>query len=156
MTETIEQPIKPTETPLGRPTLYKPEYCEKLIAHGKAGQSFETFALECDPFVNIDTLYEWAKPSVNPDFSEAKKKFDVAYQKFWENTGFNGMMGIPVKFKTKDGKDIQSDPRKFNGVIWSMFMKNKLNWKDKQDITSNDKEIKAPMILLDTKPDESK
>jgi len=54
---------------LGRPTSYKPEYCELLMKHMKDGYSFESFAsiAEC----HWDTLYEWVK--VHPDFSEAKR-----------------------------------------------------------------------------------
>lgn len=58
----------------GRPTKYKPEYCEDIIAYFHDHQGFPTiegFAVyECD--VNIDTVYEWAK--IHPEFSEAKKK----------------------------------------------------------------------------------
>ncbi len=54
----------------GRPTLYRPEYCDRLILHCKKGLSYEAFAGVVD--VCVDTLYEWEK--VHPKFSEAKKR----------------------------------------------------------------------------------
>ena len=51
----------------GRPTLYKPEYCEKVIQWGKEGQSRTWIAAEID--VTRETLNEWAK--VHADFSDA-------------------------------------------------------------------------------------
>lgn len=54
---------------LGRPTLYKEEYCLQLVEHMKEGKSFESFAPLAG--VNRDTLYEWER--VHPSFSDAKK-----------------------------------------------------------------------------------
>lgn len=54
---------------LGRPTLYKDEYCAQLIEHMKEGKSFESFAPLAG--VNRDTLYEWEH--VHQNFSDAKK-----------------------------------------------------------------------------------
>ena len=53
----------------GRPSLYKPEYCEMLISHMEKGFSFRSFAGIVR--VNFDTVYEWEK--VHPAFSDAKK-----------------------------------------------------------------------------------
>jgi hypothetical protein len=55
--------------PPGRPSKYKPEYCQDLKDHMKAGFTFESFAAEAD--VCEDTLYEWKK--VHPDFAYAHK-----------------------------------------------------------------------------------
>lgn len=54
----------------GRPSKYKPEYCEMLITHLSKGFSYESYAAVVK--VDFDTLYEWEK--VHPEFSEAKKK----------------------------------------------------------------------------------
>ena len=67
--------------PAGRPTLYRPEFCEKLIKHMAKGLSFESFAAECE--VCFDTLYEWVK--VYPEFSEAKKEGTALSMKWWES-----------------------------------------------------------------------
>lgn len=53
----------------GRPSKYKEEYCQQLIAHMAEGYSYESFAGKIK--VNTDTLNEWVK--VHPEFSVAKK-----------------------------------------------------------------------------------
>ena len=54
---------------MGRPTKYKPEYCQAVIDHMSKGFSFEAFAGSI--LVAVDSLYEWT--AVHPNFSEAKK-----------------------------------------------------------------------------------
>ena len=51
----------------GRPTAYKPEYCEMLVKHMSEGYSFESFAANVD--CTRSTLYEWRDK--NPAFSDA-------------------------------------------------------------------------------------
>lgn len=71
----------------GRPTLYKEEYCDALIAHMQSGLSFESFAGRIG--TNRDTLYEWAK--VHPKFSDAKKQGTDASLLHWEKLGLNSL-----------------------------------------------------------------
>lgn len=59
-----------TKGPGGRPTDYKPEYCEMLIKHMAEGDSFASFSAIVGTC--MDTVHEWAK--VHPEFSDAKKK----------------------------------------------------------------------------------
>lgn len=54
----------------GRPTKFKPEYCQMLEDHMAEGYTFESFAGLIG--VNFDTLYEWCK--VHANFSESKNK----------------------------------------------------------------------------------
>ncbi len=53
---------------MGRPTKYKPEYCEMLIDHMSKGFSFESFGA----IINVDrtTLYHWE--NLFKEFSHAK------------------------------------------------------------------------------------
>lgn len=67
----------------GRPTKYKPEYCDKAIELGKRGKSFTYIAAELD--IHKDTLYEWIKNY--PDFSDAMTKSRYHSQKWWEDMG---------------------------------------------------------------------
>lgn len=64
----------PTGRPEGRPTKYKPEYCEDIIAYFHDHQGFPTiegFAVyECD--VDPDTIVNWTKN--HPEFFGAYKK----------------------------------------------------------------------------------
>jgi hypothetical protein len=67
--------------PAGRPTDYRPEYCDDLVWHMNEGLSFESFAGKVG--VNRDTVHEWAK--VHPAFSEAKKRGEALSRACWEN-----------------------------------------------------------------------
>ncbi len=100
---------------LGRPTKYKPEYCDKLKAHLADGLSFDAFAALIG--VNIDTLYEWAK--VYPEFSEAKKDGESLGLLFWEKVGRAGITG-----KIKG----------FNVAGWIFTMKNRFRWRDRHHL----------------------
>jgi transposase-like protein len=52
----------------GRPSDYKPEYCELLIKHAEEGYSFESFAGRIG--VTPKTLYNWEQE--HPEFLQAK------------------------------------------------------------------------------------
>jgi hypothetical protein len=85
----------------GRPTSYKPEYCERVIELGKDGASVMEMACELD--VVRDTLYEWAK--VHPGFSDAFTRARQWSQAWWERAGKSGMMAPG-----------------FNAAVWSRSM----------------------------------
>lgn len=108
--------------PAGRPTLYKPEFCEKLVKHMSKGYSFESFAADCG--VCFDTVHEWVK--VHPEFSEAKKLGIALSIKWWESLlalasagekKHANMTGIIFALKNKAPKmfrdkiDIEADHR---------------------------------------------
>jgi hypothetical protein len=67
----------------GRPSKFKPEYCERLIQHMSEGLSFRSFAGEID--VCFDTLYEWEK--VHKIFSDAKRLGVAKSLLTWERIG---------------------------------------------------------------------
>lgn len=111
--------------PGGRPSKYKPEYCQLLIDHCAKGYSYDAFAGSVG--VDVDTLYEWEK--VHAEYSEAKK---IAWSKsrhFWENIGLHGMTGkIPG----------------FVSAVWIFNMKNRFKWHDNVKIeTKQDPEDKS-------------
>jgi hypothetical protein len=109
--------------PAGRPTDYKPEYCEQLIEHMRMGYSYDTFAAVAD--VCVDTLYEWEKK--HPEFSDAKKRARIKGQLVWEQMGMQGM-------RTEGA---------FNSAVWIFNMKNRFKWHDQvkveADIKTEDK-----------------
>jgi len=90
--------------PVGRPTLYKPEYCEQLVAYRREGGSYQGFAGLIG--VDITTLYEWEGNQV--EFSHAKKRAKAAHRFY--------MDGI--------GKGLMEGHIKGNIVAWIMIMKN--------------------------------
>lgn len=115
--------------PAGRPSKYKPEYCELLEGHFASGLSYEAFAGVLK--VSIETLYNWEKDF--PEFLEAKKTFwEIGREKF-ENIGLQGMMGkIPG----------------FNTTVWIFTMKNRFGWRDSAEIRHT--QIEPVNIMIKT------
>ncbi len=101
----------------GRPTKYKPEYCEKVIELLKQGYSLCEIALELD--IAVDTLHEWRK---------RYKEFSDAI-----NTG----RGFSEGWWTSNGRLNLHNKETFNTTLWYMNMKNRFGWRDKseQEIT---------------------
>lgn len=60
---------------------YKPEYCQMLIDHMKAGRSFSTFVAVT--MASRKTMYEWIDKY--PEFKEAKEVAFALSQKFFED-----------------------------------------------------------------------
>lgn len=116
--------------PVGRPSKYKPEYCELLIEHMASGLSYECFGAEID--VDRSTIYEWEKH--HKEFSDAKK---IAFDKnrsFWEKAGLQGMfMG---------GKD-----NPFNSTVWVFNMKNRFGWTDRKETTHDLKDDVKKLVI---------
>jgi len=73
--------------PRGRPSDYKPEYCERVISLGKLGKSVTQIASALDH--HKDTLYEWEK--VHPDFSDAMTRARQESQTWFEDIGQTGL-----------------------------------------------------------------
>ena len=136
MTDTTEK------RPVGRPSLYKPEYCEEVIALGKIGKSVE--AIGAILGVGTKTLYNWRDE--NPEFLHAldmAKEFELQW---WEDIAQTHM----VENKESD---------KLNASIWSRSMAarfpKKYRESVKQEITGADG---APLLsgiqVSFVKPDE--
>lgn len=102
---------------VGRPTLYKSEYCQQLIDHMSEGLSFESFAAVAN--CCIDTIYEWAK--VYPEFSEAKKKGSAKSRLVWERMAIDGAWNSSGEGSHKN----------LNNAAWIFNMKNRFGWRDR-------------------------
>jgi hypothetical protein len=88
----VESPLHPDETKkdppkFGRPTKYKPEYCQRVIDLGFEGNSKAQIAREIG--VDRNTLDDWAK--VHPDFSRALKIAKELELAWWEDQGKSGL-----------------------------------------------------------------
>jgi len=84
--------------PAGRPTDYKPEYCQMLIDHMAEGLSFTSFAAivgDC-----YDTISDWRK--IHPEFLQAYK------------------IGTPHRQLYLEKELLTGDPRKVAGVIFAL------------------------------------
>ena len=119
MTETTEK------RPVGRPSLYKPEYCEEVIALGKIGKSVE--AIGAILGVGTKTLYNW-----RDEHAEFLHALDMAKEfelQWWEDIAQTHMI-----------ENKESD--KINASIWSRSMAarfpKKYREQVKQEITGAD------------------
>jgi predicted transcriptional regulator len=121
-------PRKKKAAKIGRPTLYKEEYCEMLIKHMAQGLSFTAFAGVVG--VTRSTLYEWQK---NPAFSDACKKGEMVSQLFFEKIGIRAL---------------HEEPKEFNTGLWIFFMKARFKWNDRPAIEALTEQIKAVTIDL--------
>lgn len=71
----------------GRPSEYKPDYCETVIDLGRQGKSLAQMASHFD--VSRQTIDNWA--AAHPDFLEALNRAKVHAQAWWEEKGATGM-----------------------------------------------------------------
>lgn len=111
----------------GRPTDYRPEFCELLIQHMSEGFKYESFAAVID--VSRSVLYNWEK--VHPEFMDAKNRGKDKSLLWWEKEGKKGLWD-----------------KTFNSTVYVWSTKNIHNWKDKQDIavTSKSQNLSAKSI----------
>lgn len=87
--------------PAGRPTKYKPEFCQIVLQVGEEGGWLCEMAEACD--VHRNTMDVWSKN--HPEFLEALTRAKQKAQAWFEKTGRAGL--------TAD---------KFNAALWSKQM----------------------------------
>ena len=133
---TTAKKVKKTR-PRGRPTKYKPEYCQAIINYfdrpilniqGNANDPpfFLNFCLGIE--INQDTMHEWI--SKHPDFSEAYKV---------------------AKEKQKEFIIINALQNRYNASFaWRMMM-NVHNWREKSDNVHTGKDGKELFPVLTEK-----
>jgi len=100
--------------PAGRPSLYDPAFCDKVIEVGIDGGSLAEMAEACD--VERHTLNAWME--AHPEFSTAVKRGLQKAQVWWERQG---------KIATFGGAE------GFNATSYIFNMKNRFkeDWRDK-------------------------
>lgn len=91
----------PKKRPVGRPSKYKPEYCERVIELAKEGCGWADYAAEFE--IDRPTLYDWRDQ--HEEFSTALSRAKVLEQQWWERAGRTGMMAD-----------------KFNALVWKTSM----------------------------------
>ena len=77
--------------PAGRPTDYRPEYCELVIELGKEGKSVAQMASAMD--VSKQTLLRWV--DAHQEFSDAMEISRSHAQSWWETIGQNNIISSP-------------------------------------------------------------
>lgn len=105
--------------PGGRPSLYKPEYCERVIELGREGMSVLEMAAEIG--VSRVTLEE-AWPAAHEEFLEAFARARELSQAWWEREGRTGL---------------RAD--KFNAQLYSRSMSARFpkDWRESKNVESN-------------------
>jgi hypothetical protein len=106
----------------GRPSTYKPEYCDQIIEFMGLGHSMKAFAAHIG--VHSETIHQWGKK--NPEFAVAIKKGKERCQLWWEKLG----MALATGHKSPAGHDY----RRGNPTVFIWMTKNLLGWSDKLDI----------------------
>lgn len=91
--------------PVGRPSLYDPSYCDKVVELGALGKSVEQISSNLG--VSCRVLYDWRDRY--PEFLRALEKAKEAEQTWWEDQAQAYML------EHKDGA-------KLNASIWSRSM----------------------------------
>lgn len=108
---------------MGRPTKYKPEYCDVVREVMTKGYSKEAVAGHLE--IAKDTLYQWEK--AHPDFADALKEGVELSRLFWEKVGIDHITHF-----AKSGKQL-------NSTAWIFNMKNRFNWRDKTEVDVGNK-----------------
>lgn len=112
---------------MGRPTLYRPEYCQMLIDHMAEGLSFETFAGVVG--VDRDTVFHWVHQ--HPDFSDAKRKAIMKCQLYWEKLGIQISKSTTATLN-EPGKARKQIVKASTGA-WIFNMKNRFGWRNERE-----------------------
>ena len=90
----------------GRPTKYKPEFCEQVVELGKQGLSL--FQIAARLSISIDAFNEWREK--HSEFRLAVTRAKALAQAWWEDAGMSG---------------VQS--REFNAKVWEITMRNRFS-----------------------------
>jgi transposase len=111
--------------PVGRPTLYDPAYCDKVIELGRIGKSVEQIAALLN--VSLRTMYSWR--DAHEEFLHALDDAKTYEQAWWEEQAAAYM----VENKESD---------RLNASLWSRSMAarfpKKYRESTKQEITGAD------------------
>ena len=103
----------------GRPTKYKPEYCELIKEYvGEKGRTLEQFAMKIK--VHPDLFPRWAKryPAFRRALDEANKMSLACWQRKLEQMMVDKSVNAPLV---------------------KLYFANRFNWRDKQDVSSDNK-----------------
>jgi transcriptional regulator with XRE-family HTH domain len=82
--------------PVGRPTDYRPEFCEQIIEFGKKGYSESQVAAEFG--VTRKTLNNWE--AEHPDFLYSSGVYRELAQSWWESLAQNQMLAPTPGFSS--------------------------------------------------------
>ncbi len=118
---------KQRKEPFGRPSAYKPEYCELVVHEMKQGKCIREVAAIFD--VSTVTFYAWMDKHV--DFLNAVQRGRDQSYKWWIEQGRNGLFDSSTVEASPDGT-VSKAFCKINSRIYELFMHNMFDWSKKQ------------------------
>jgi hypothetical protein len=80
-----------TERPIGRPTLYRPELCDQIIAAMGEGLSVEAAAAKVG--ISVRSLYYWQQE--HPEFMQSIQEGRIRALLWWEQRALEMAQGKP-------------------------------------------------------------
>jgi len=98
---------------MGRPTKYKPEYCDLIVSMLGDGASLTEFRAEIGG-ISPQTVHNWKE--AHPEFLEAFTRAETMGQAYWEK-----------KLRTELMVD-----NKANAALVKLYFANRFGWSDKQ------------------------
>ena len=115
----------------GRPTKYKPEYCQAAIDFMREGYSVTAFAGHIG--VARSTVFKWAEE--NPDFSDSLKTAQALAALWWEES-------LRIVARTGEGNA--------TACIFGVKNRSTEDWRDKQEVdhTSSDGSMSPPTRII--------
>jgi transposase len=81
--------MEDVKRPVGKPTDYKPEYCQELIDYMAQGYGYLAFAGKIG--VSIQTMYDWEK--AHDEYLEAKERAFEANRRVWDEAATDAALG---------------------------------------------------------------
>lgn len=121
----------PAKRPVGRPSKYKPEFCQRVIEMAKEGIGPAGYASEFE--VAKQSLWDWA--AQHPEFSDALSQAKTLEQAWWENAGRVGMM-----------------IKGFNALVWHKTMAAKFRDDYTEKVTTEISGPKGGPVQVETSP----
>jgi hypothetical protein len=123
---TSKRPTTENTNPVGRPTNYSPEICERAELLLREGLSIEELGLELN--TGYTTLYTWM--NTHPDFRQAIERGREFSKGWWIKKGRTGL-----------------HDKTLNSQLYQLNMRNRFDW-DKKDDPSADQDQKSLMQKL--------
>lgn len=119
------------DKPIGRPTTYKPEYCDLLIEHMAEGRSFESFGkvAKCGK----DTLYRWLK--AHEEFQDAFTRARAEHLHFMETKALDSLIE-------------RHQGSKMNTALFKLFMVNIHGWRSEPKEDKDESPTPIPIAFV--------
>jgi hypothetical protein len=125
----------------GRPSDYRPEYCNRVIELGRLGMSVVEMAAEIG--VSRNTL-ETSWPAAHPAFLEAFELARESSQAWWESQGRVNLI-------------MPKDSGQFQGSVWSRSMAARFprDWRENKGVELTGKDgadLNLSVVFVDPTP----